>query len=52
MPEIIALFTVFIPHLSVTTTRQLSQVVLTLLAMIGRITMLIYLTGLNKFVAM
>ena len=31
MPEIIALFSVLIPHLSATTTHQLSQVVLTLL---------------------
>ena len=40
MPEIIALFSVLIPHSSATTTRQLSQVVLTLLAMTGRSTML------------
>ena len=40
MPEIIALFSVLIPHLSATTTRQLSQVVLALLAMTGRVTML------------
>ena len=40
MPEIIALFFVLIPHLSATTTRQLSQVVLALLAMTGRVTML------------
>ena len=40
MPEIIALFTVFIPHLSATTIRQLCQVVFALLAMTGRVTML------------
>ena len=40
MPEIIALFSVLIPHLSATTTRQSSQVVLALLAMTGRVTML------------
>ena len=40
MPEIIALFSVLIPHLSATTTHQLSQVVLALLAMTGRVTML------------
>ena len=40
MPEIIALFSVLIPHLSATITRQLSQVVLALLAMTGRVTML------------
>ncbi len=39
MPEIIALFTVFIPHLSATTTRQLCRIVLALLAMAGRVTM-------------
>ena len=38
MSEIIALM--FVPHLSATTTRQLSQVVLALLAMTGRVTML------------
>ena len=36
MLEIIALFSVLIPHLSATTTRQLSQVVLALLSMTGR----------------
>ena len=40
MSEIIALFSVLIPHLSATTTRQLSQVVLALLSMTGRVTML------------
>ena len=40
MPEIIALFTVFIPHLSATTIRQLCRVVFALLAMSGRVTML------------
>ena len=40
MLEIIALFSVLIPHLSATTTRQLSQVVLALLSMTGRVTML------------
>ena len=40
MPEIIALFTVFIPHLSATTIRQFCQVVFALLAMSGRVTML------------
>ena len=40
MSKIIALFSVLIPHLSATTTRQLSQVVLALLAMTGRVTML------------
>ena len=40
MYEIIALFTVFIPHLSATTIRQLSRVVFALLAMTGRVTML------------
>ena len=40
MPEIIALFSVLIPHLSATTTRQLSQVVFALLAITGRVTML------------
>ena len=40
MPEIIALFTVFIPHLSATTHRQFCQVVFALLAMTGRVTML------------
>ena len=40
MPEIIALFSVLIPHLSATTTRQLSQVVFALLAMTGQVTML------------
>ena len=39
MSKIIALFSVLIPHLSATTTRQLSQVVLAL-AMTGRVTML------------
>ena len=39
MPEIIALFNVFIPHLSATPIRQFCQVVLTLLAMTGRVTM-------------
>ena len=40
MSKIIALFSVLIPHLSATTTCQLSQVVLALLAMTGRVTML------------
>ena len=40
MSKIIALFSVLIPHLSATTTRQLSQVVLALLSMTGRVTML------------
>ena len=40
MSEIIALFSVLIPHLSATTTYQLSQVVLALLAMTERVTML------------
>ena len=40
MQEIIALWTVFRTHLSTTTLRQLSQVVLALLAMTGRVTML------------
>ncbi len=40
MQEIIALWTVFRTHLSTTTLRQLSQVVLTLLAMTGQVTML------------
>ena len=40
MPEIIALFTVFIPHLSATTIRQFCQVAFALLAMTGRVTML------------
>ena len=40
MSKIIAQFSVLIPHLSATTTRQLSQVVLALLAMTGRVTML------------
>ena len=40
MSKIIALFSVLIPHLSATTMRQLSQVVLALLSMTGRVTML------------
>ncbi len=40
MQEIIALFAVFIPHLSTTTGRQLSRIVLAVLAMTGRVTML------------
>lgn len=40
MQEIIALFSIFIPHLSATTIRHLSQVVFALLAMSGRVTML------------
>ena len=40
MPEIIALFSVFIPHLSATTHRQFCRVVFTLLAITGRVTML------------
>ena len=40
MIEIIALFNIFIPHLSVTTIRQLCRVVFALLAMSGRVTML------------
>ena len=40
MQEIIALFTVFSPHLHTTTLRQLTQVVFALLAMTGRVTML------------
>ena len=40
MQEIIALFTVFTPHLSVTTLRHLSCVVFALFAMTGRVTML------------
>ncbi|MDE0313904.1 MAG: hypothetical protein OXM61_03300 [Candidatus Poribacteria bacterium] len=40
MIEIIALFHIFIPHLSATTIRQLYRVVFALLAMSGRVTML------------
>ena len=40
MQEIIALFTVFSPHLPTSTLRQLTQVVFALLAMTGRVTML------------
>ena len=40
MHDIIALFSVFGPHLSATTIRQLSQVVIALLAMTGQVTML------------
>ena len=40
MPDIIALFTVLIPHLSATTHRQFCGVVFALLAMRGRVTML------------
>ena len=40
MPEIIALFTVFAPHLSTATLRHFSIVVFALLAMTGRVTML------------
>lgn len=40
MIEIIALFNIFIPHLSVTTIRQLCRVVFALLAISGRVTML------------
>ncbi len=40
MQEIIALFAVFIPHLSTTTGRQLSRIVFAVLAMTGRVTML------------
>lgn len=40
MQEIIALFTVFTPHISATTIRQLSRIVFAVLAMTGRVTML------------
>ena len=40
MQEIIAFFTVFTPHISATTIRQLSRIVFAVLAMTGRVTML------------
>ncbi len=48
MYDILSLFSVLYPHLSTTSVRQFSRVVLGLLAMTGRVTMLNNVSSIKK----